>query len=188
MLMKPINNEETPGSPVTALGVPFRKKAASIVSDGETAGWVSSRSIFRETPEFTKSDAVRLRCERETMPLWAGTEAQRKFNRRSVRIYHGQDDFRAAVSLMGCFFESPVLDACLDFLRVRVKDMFENPRTWRCVEAAAAALIEKKTLSNTQVMDVIERAMGIPERALTSNLKASFAGRGILRPERKEAR
>jgi hypothetical protein len=56
------------------------------------------------------------------------------------------------------------------------------------VEAAAAALIEKKTLSNTQVMDVIERAMGIPERALTSNLKASFAGRGILRPERKEAR
>jgi len=82
---------------------------------------------FREKPDVSKSDAVRLRCERQAMVLWAGTEAQRKFNRRSVRIYHGQDDFRAAVSLMGCFFESPVLEACLRFLRVRVKDLFEIP-------------------------------------------------------------
>jgi hypothetical protein len=97
---------------------------------------------------MSKSDAVRLRCEREALVSLAGVEAQRKFNPRSVRKHHGQHDFHSAVLLMGYFFESPVLEPSLEFLPVRVQSLFENhPYAWRGVAAVATALLERESSS-----------------------------------------
>jgi hypothetical protein len=79
----------------------------------------------------------------------AGIIAQRIHSPRSVRNYHAQSDYHNAVDLMSYFFASPVLEANLEFLGVWVKSKFEHHiYAWRCVEAVAAALLEKKQLSS----------------------------------------
>jgi hypothetical protein len=86
----------------------------------------------------------------------AGIIAQRMHSPRSVRNYHAQSDCHNAVDLMSYFFASPVLEANLEFLSVRVKSKFEHHiYAWRWVEAVAAALLEKKQLSGAELKEVI---------------------------------
>jgi hypothetical protein len=88
--------------------------------------------------------------------------AQRKFNSRSVRSHRGESDFHKAVKMMGYFFESEVLEANLKFLEIRVRSLFEqHPYASRCVEAVAAALLERKKLTGPELIEVIEQAIGI---------------------------
>jgi hypothetical protein len=155
-------------------GVPIKKKGATIISDPDkgTSGCLYIRNTIRERPDVSKSDRVRLCCEREALVFLAGMVAQRKFNRRSVRSYHGLPDYNAALDLMGYFFEPPVLDANLEFLTLRIQsELFEDhPYAWRCVEAVAATLLEKKQLSGAELKEIIERTLGVrSETPIPSN-------------------
>jgi hypothetical protein len=88
--------------------------------------------------------------------------AQRKFNSRSVRSHHGESDYHNAVNIMGYFFESPVLEANLKFLEIQVQSLFEqHPYAWRCVKAVAARLLERKKLTGSELIEVIEQTIGI---------------------------
>jgi ATP-dependent Zn protease len=149
------------------LNAPVKRKGATIIPNPEegSTGCVHAGFTFRRghRPDENKSDVVRLRCERQAMVLLAGVEAQRKFNRRSVRSYHTQSDFNGAVGLMEYFFESPVLEANLKCFTAWVESLFEqHPYAWQCVKAVATALLEKEQLSGAELQDVIETALGIP--------------------------
>jgi hypothetical protein len=145
------------------LHVPFRKAGATIMPAGN-AGCVYAGHIFQQghRPDENSSDAVRLRCESEAMVFLAGTEAQRKFHKLSIRNHHGESDFHSAVKLMSYFFfDPPVLEAYLKFVTAWAHSFFEHhPYAWRCVEAVAAALAEKRHLSGAELTEVIESAIG----------------------------
>jgi hypothetical protein len=96
------------------------------------------------------------------MVLLAGNEAQRKFNKRSIRFHQGESDFYKADNLMSYFFfDPPVLEAYLKFLTASVCSLFEHhPHAWRCVQAVAAKLLERRQLSGVQLKEVIEATLG----------------------------
>jgi hypothetical protein len=158
-------------------GIPFRKKGATVIpnEDQGFSGCVhTSKKFGGQRPDMDKTDAARLRCERHAMVSLAGMEAQRKFSRPSIRNYHGHHDYLNAVDLMSYFFfEEKVLDANLEFLRMRMVSLFDNhPYAWQCVTAVAEALLESKHLSGDQLTELIDLQMGI--RKPTSRTRIPF--------------
>jgi hypothetical protein len=43
----------------------------------------------------------------------------------------------------------------------RVRELLEHPRIWAAVEALAAALLEKKTLTGKQAYSIIAQVIGV---------------------------
>jgi hypothetical protein len=87
-------------------GVGLRRSGLSIVPDDSTAGRCHTRLTLGQRPDVNTSDRVRLRAERQAVVLLAGMEAQRKYNPRTVRNYHGRPDYRDALDLIEYFVQS----------------------------------------------------------------------------------
>jgi ATP-dependent Zn protease len=140
------------------LGVGLRKRGVSIIPDVEddTAGRVHTRSSLRGNPEYDNSRRIRFNAEDRVVVKLAGIEAQRRFNPRSVRNYHGSSDFRTAIDLL-CYFvgSDAELNAYVRLLRLRARQTVQQ--FWVDIEAVAAALMEKKRLSGPEVKAIIQR-------------------------------
>jgi hypothetical protein len=139
-------------------GILIGRKGVSVVPapSGESLGNASMPLTFRKCPEFDDSDKMRLRLELHAMCLFAGIEAQRNFNPRSVRSYHAHKDNHDAVTLLSyVFFDPDVLSAYIKFLRLRTRQMMKTKLVWGKIVAVAEALNQRKHLSRAEVEDIM---------------------------------
>ena len=141
------------------LGLPLGKHGVSIISNGDSAGRAHVPFTFRNSPEFDKSDRMRLHVERQAMVYFAGAEAQRKFNPRSVRHFHASSDYQNAVDLLSYFFESQVLEAYISFLVVRTRQTVNCASVWARIIAVAEALERQGHLTRHEAESVMKSAV-----------------------------
>ena len=137
--------------------------SATIVPDDDSAGRVKNE---REKPSTAFAvecgdpwHPSRFRAEKRVMIVQAGEVAQRRYNPRSVRRYHSQSDLNKSLdTLLSCnpYEEEPDVTHHYQLLRKWTASLIE--RHWHLVEAVAKALLERRTLSGTQILDVIHEA------------------------------
>lgn len=142
------------------LEIPFGrgKHVLSIVADGTTQGHFIPKYLWNgRRLDAGTSDLDRLKMERRVVSLLAGTVARRRYRPSSVRSWHGSCDFHSAVDLMSYFAGSnQEIEAYLKLLRIRAENTLARPGSWECVKALAAALLEKKALSATEAIEIIQ--------------------------------
>jgi hypothetical protein len=163
--MKPATEESTAyheaGHLVAAyfLGVPFAKIAVTIVPDEGSSGRFMDRLMFSTGElEFGSSDRTKLKAERLAQVCLSGMAAQRRYRPSSVPSWHPTGDYRQAHDLISSISGSPEeTQAYLNLILVRASMMFDDPYRWRCVEAVAAGLIEKKTLFRREAVSLIQK-------------------------------
>jgi|HubBroStandDraft_6_1064221.scaffolds.fasta_scaffold07671_4 ATP-dependent Zn protease len=141
------------------LGMRLGKQGVSIVSDGGSAGRAHLPFTFRNSPEFDTSDRMRLHLEKRAMIYFAGIEAQRSFDSRSVRHYHASSDYHCAVDLLGYFFESSVLEARIKFLVLRTQQKIKVKSVWTRIVTVAEALQRQEHLKRSEVEAVMFSAI-----------------------------
>lgn len=138
----------------------------SIVSDGDSqgrAGFSNPLSTFQLDVEITTKS--RWRMEKLVRVWLAGPEAQKRFNPRSWRRYHGEDDFKKAVDRIGYFATSnDEIEAYLRLLEIQVRQKLALSRVWQAVEALAGELLEHRELGGGEARAIIKAAMAPPKR------------------------
>lgn len=139
------------------LGVGLRKHALSIVPDGDSLGRANhSNPLFGVDLEWDQSDRARLRAEKVAQICLAGGAAQRRFSARSYRHGHMKSDLHEAVDVLSYFAQGEELEVYLRLIDVRARGMFNAPSLWRCVQALAGALFDRKRLSAGETRRIIE--------------------------------
>jgi hypothetical protein len=103
------------------------------------------------------SDRARMKMERLVQTYLAGIAAQRHHRQSSVRGYHASEDYRKVNDYIHYFVKSQEEhDAYFKLLKIRTQDLFKRPHIWAQVEALAAALLERKTLSANEAAEIIQ--------------------------------
>jgi hypothetical protein len=140
------------------LNIPFSRKAVTIGPPGENNSSCRQQRAFEDVHlAIDGSDDCRLSMERAVQVCLAGIEAQQRYRPSSIEDWHGTEDYHQAVSLIGHFSPHPrELAPYIELLRIRVQIRLEAQYGWKCVEALAAALFEKKTLSGEEMTNLIE--------------------------------
>jgi hypothetical protein len=83
-------------------------------------------------------------------------EAQRLYDPRGVRNYHGHSDYSNAITLLGYLVESDEeLKLYFRLLKIRARQYLQ--RFWIDVEALADALLKKKHLTGQEVRAIVAR-------------------------------
>jgi hypothetical protein len=141
------------------LGIPLAKIAVTIVPD-ESAGNLGSfmhRLLFRAGElEFGDSDRTKLKAERLAQVCLAGTVVQQRYRPSSVPHWQSTGDYRQAQELITLISGSQAqAQAYLNLILVRTQEMFNDPYRWRCVDAVAGGLLEKKTLSREEAVTLM---------------------------------
>ncbi len=146
----------------------LRRKGISIIRDEDSDGRTHLVHPMRNSkPEIDRSDRNRIRAERYAVVVLAGREAQRRHRGSNVRPYHHQNDYQNAAELIQYFVAShEELEAHLRLLQVRAKNLFENDEIWRCTQAVAIAVLDKKQLSGSEVAEICRTSLG-ESRSLT---------------------
>src|SRR4051794_16416580 len=87
---------------------------------------------------------------REGICLLAGPAAQRRFNPRSVRSYHARNDHEQVVTwALAVGGSNEVINARVKLWNAQARELIEG--RWPLVEKVAAALIERRTLTEAGV-------------------------------------
>lgn len=150
------------------LRIPFNgRKALTILPTDEFNGLFVHKNILRGLDlEWDSSDRSRLKMEKVVQACLAGIEAQRRFDPTSIRCgeefgdWDGGDDYRQAVDLIDHFTGGPKeTDAYLELLRIRTESMIGADFVWRCVEALAQALLNRKSLSGKEAMAILQSTL-----------------------------
>ncbi len=144
---------------------------AAIAPDDVSAGHVN---IEQEEPSTCDAIArgdrwhpARLQAEKRVMVLQAGEAARRRYNSRSVRLCHFQDDRKRCFTILRNYApDEEKLDVMPHYLLLRKWTIHLIEQHWHLVEAVAKALLERRELSGTQVLDVILDANRINVQAL----------------------
>ena len=140
--------------------IPFGKgkHALSIVPEGATQGHFLSKYILHgRSIDVSTTGADRLKMERVVVVLLAGMVAQRKHRPSSVRSWQGSSDFHSAVNLVNYFAVSDKeTEAYLKLLRIRAELTLERPGSWECVDALSSALLDRRTLSSIEAVEIIQ--------------------------------
>ena len=85
--------------------------------------------------------------------------ARQRFKPSSIRSWHGSSDYHSAVDLISYFTGSDrESEAYLKLLKIRAEQTLTRSSSWESVEALAAALLERKTLSATEATKIIQAA------------------------------
>lgn len=141
------------------LGQKIGQGGASILSGADFDGYVSLPVCFTGTLEGERTGRMRLLAEKRAVVFLAGIEAQRTYRPSSVRNYHASHDYKHAVEVIEYFSESPEeLDAYLRLLHTRARNLIQVPAIWESIERVAAALLEHKQLSRTELRSLIRGA------------------------------
>lgn len=97
-----------------------------------------------------------MKMEKLVLVSLAGIQAQRRYRPSSIRSWHAQADYHSAINMLSYFAPNAAeLTAYFKLLRIRVDLLFDVPYKWAQVEALAAALLERHTLSAEEAVDVI---------------------------------
>jgi hypothetical protein len=99
---------------------------------------------------------MRLEAEKHAIMSLSGVEAQKTYRPLLVRSRLASNDYDDAVGIMAYFFpETHELDAYVWFLTRRAKNIVALPQVWDRIEALAAALMERQTLSVEEAEQVM---------------------------------
>jgi ATP-dependent Zn protease len=136
--------------------IPFAKMALTIVPGDDYSGRL--QIVMRGCHwDVNKSDRARMKTERLVQAYLAGIAAQRHHRPSSVRGYHASEDYRQVNHYINYFVKSQEEhDAYFKLLKIRTQDLFKRPDIWANVEALAAALLERKTLSAKEADEIIQ--------------------------------
>lgn len=110
-----------------------------------------------------RSKAVTKRSRRRLEGLvryfLSGALAQKRFNPRSYRRWHDEDDRKQARKIIKRLAgaDDDAARAALKHLEAQARDMLSEERSWLCVEAIAAALMERKELKAGEVRAIIKQ-------------------------------
>jgi hypothetical protein len=138
------------------LGIKIRR--ATIIPTTDCTGEVEHDNPLRGIHlDVDGSDRARLRAEKLIILALAGPEAQRRFNPRSWRAYHGAADHQQAVDIaLSLNASEEAAAAHLKWLEVRARDLIVA--SWDVVEVIAAELLNQGVLSSAHVDAAIVRA------------------------------
>jgi len=99
------------------------------------------------------SPAQQDRIFRNIQALLAGNVAQQRFNKRSVRKWQTSSDYRKAAELAIRVTDTVGVRLLLGWLTHHTERLVQD--RWREIEAVAAALRERKTLTGDEIRDTI---------------------------------
>jgi hypothetical protein len=126
-----------------------RGNGLSIVPEEGTSGRAHHRKVVSPSIEWDSSGRNRLRAEKLAMIYLAGCIAQRRFNPRSWRNYHGRSDFRNAAEVLSHITGSDEeLSAHLRILQIRTEQLLEVADNWRLIQVLAGELLKHKQISS----------------------------------------
>jgi hypothetical protein len=134
------------------------RKGVTIVPDeaAATLGSASSRQCVGGDIEWDKTGKNILRVMRMVQSLLAGEIAQRRYNPRSVRHYHGQSDREKAIALLSYLTPNPEeWDIWLKLCKIRAEQMLLDPNIWRAVERLAGELVQRQTIRGKEATEII---------------------------------
>jgi hypothetical protein len=146
-----------------AYGKGIRRQGATIIPNlrGAAGSVYMTMHIPGDPSVDSLTRRMRLRIEEDVMVMLAGGIAQRCFRPSSVRNHHGRSDRDAAYDLlMHTVADERELQAYWRLLIVRTENFVRLPVRWRQIEAAAKALMEKKTLTSAELRQVYTDALG----------------------------
>jgi hypothetical protein len=118
--------------------------------------------------------------------------AQHRFNPRSVRRIHGDNDRKQAINFASQLTSSDrELEALLKLLHIRAEQLIESH--WYLVEAAAKALLERETMTEAEVRKVCQDATVAHVKAFQARAREELEarkghGRGTVRTWRRRKR
>lgn len=145
------------GHAVIAYHQRLKVYSATIRPDDDSSGRVRSQFPSLEGVHLDYDDIpprIRDRMERNARMSLAGGIAQRQFNPRSLRHYHGHSDRHSAVNLISYLTGSnKELVAWINLLRVQTEGLVK--KHWPEIEAVANALIEYETLTGRQIRTIL---------------------------------
>jgi hypothetical protein len=140
----------------------LRVPGATIVPDGDSAGHVKGTrqrpSAWIAVDRGNRWHRSRFLAEKQVMILQAGEAAQRRYNPRSVRRRHYENDLFKCVALLRKYAPQEKPDArhhCLLLYQWAVSLIEQH---WHLIEAVARALLARRELSGSQVRAVIHTA------------------------------
>jgi hypothetical protein len=135
----------------------FKTKAVTIVPARGYLGLVTARLgiHLKGTEHRELNSATRARWHDKVVSILAGEMTQRAFAPRSVRAGHLAHDRRNTLRLLVRLHgEGNELRAAYRYLRIRAKNLVSHELNWCRIEALAAALLEKGTLTGDEVRAV----------------------------------
>jgi hypothetical protein len=140
------------------LNIWLRRKAATIIPDSTEGfdGMVWTQWSFRGRPDVEITDRMYVRLERHIVVSLAGEHAQRKYRPSSVRSRHGDSDRQDAVDILSHLvpnMSSNEFTLHYRLLNERAKNLVEAH--WPQIIAVANALLERKTLTEQEVREVM---------------------------------
>lgn len=137
-----------------------RIKKLTIVPDGDAAGRMTNAPYFGNmNPEFDDSPRVQRRLENMALVCLAGPAAQKRFNPRGYRHWHGEGDVHQAVDLLSYISPEPdELGALWSLMEIRARNMVSPDNTWQIIKFLAERLLEKETMFGKQVRETIYEA------------------------------
>lgn len=148
------------------LGIGIGRKGVTIIPDKHTLGWAQIRKGFSGNPDYETSGRMRLKIENRVLVLLAGLHASQSGE-------GCEDDLRRAWNLLEYFCGShEEVQAYLDWLNIRAKQLVESEVCKVKIEAIAQALLEKKKLSAGEVKAIAQAAV---ERWIAGNVRAGVA-------------
>jgi hypothetical protein len=163
------------------LHVPIRR--ATIVAEEEagSAGHVHHGKLNRRTREDIELSGgdpfspSRLQAEKRVMISMAGEVAQRFFRPGSVRSHHSDSDRAYITDILTRYSwanEKGVIDCRLHYRLLQHWTERMLKAKWPLVKAVAAALLEHRTLSGKQIVEIIHKTIGF--KPLTEEEVAAF--------------
>lgn len=140
---------------------------ATIKSEGDTLGSVGHRPAKVDTEWLGEDWATRRWAETAIMVALAGPEAeQRLTGSRNGAGAASDDAWVHEVSVDAEGYADERRQAYLRWLQLKVRDWVNDSQFWRQVEAVAAALLERETLTGAEVDRIRRQALGIKELSL----------------------
>jgi hypothetical protein len=114
------------------------------------------------------SPRERRRAENSMLIALSGPAAQRKYNRRTVRHYHGASDRKHVYELLIhlCGSDSGFIRAYYRVMEARARALIQHHVNWRAIQILSEELLRERTLSGKTLRDVIiGRCFALPLRA-----------------------
>jgi hypothetical protein len=139
------------------LEVGIGRHGASIEPSEDYSGWAHIQKGFAGRPDVSSlTPTMRVRMENRVIATLCGEAAQRRYNPRSVRSYHGQSDRNRAVDLLSYLTGSnTTLGKHIDYLAARADDFVSNPINWAAIRAVAKGLLKHGSLSNAELRRIV---------------------------------
>ena len=144
------------GHAVACFMYDIKLHSISIRPDEDSHGRVNHNNpLFRISDNAGDlSASQRQRIERCVVIALAGNVAQRRFNPRSVRSHHAQNDFNKAADVLSHLSGSDKeLQAYMNLLLIRAENLLM--RMWPSVTALASSLLKESALSGEQATAII---------------------------------